>query len=104
MNLYSCAKANCFLFDNDNYDLNDDIIFLQYTGIKDKNGTEIYEGDIISYMSHKLTVFYDAYMILRAKDNEVLFPGNDVSFAHYSEHIEVLGNEYENKELLNGET
>lgn len=76
---------------------------MQYTGLKDKNGKEIYEGDIIQTHFDK-TNQYEAYDEI----GEVVFVslewkienkkhGNYYGF--YS-HGEVIGNIYENSELL----
>ncbi len=83
-------------------------IFLQYTGIKDKNGKEIYEGDIVEYHIKKdiCTVKWDnkqcGYMVNHkdVEDEESSYSfrltADDISF------IEVIGNIYENPELLEG--
>ena len=73
-----------------------DYKLMQYTGLKDVNGREIYEGDVVKiiYCESPLLVTYDSGMFLAEFTN-----GN----VHYlGEHYigcEVLGNFYENPEL-----
>jgi uncharacterized phage protein (TIGR01671 family) len=78
---------------------------MQYTGLKDKNDKEIYEGDIIeitwSYDKsiHKFKVYYDcenAYYSLKEIGRDDL----DVLCGYSKGQIEVIGNIYENPELL----
>ena len=78
----------------------------QYTGLKDKNGVEIYEGDIIKAIWSKDCEEYIANEIWIG---DIFF--NCGSFDINSEWcvalncfngaLEVIGNIYENKELLN---
>ncbi len=90
-------------------------IMLQYTGLKDKNGKEIYEGDIVKT---KVGVGSIVYMAKAAIDHEYsieeIIPAflikwhdesSSCSFIYKSEkkELEVIGNIYENPELLKGE-
>ena len=79
-----------------------DIELMQYTGLKDKNNKEIYEGDIVKLRAnHGIGVvkYYDewgAFVVESVKFK----PSVVLGISYYKEEIEILGNIYENPELL----
>ena len=84
----------------------DDVELMQYTGLRDKNGKEIYEGDIIKYkfpydkrIKHISPVkFLETEASFGIKDRY----GNEIPLYTISanNYFEVIGNIYKNKNLL----
>lgn len=87
---------------------------MQYTGLHDENGKEIYEGDIIefsydmfvgnfdTFVAKGKVVFEEGAFYVEAFENERTTEGE--AYLLYSinlDTIEVIGNIYENKELIN---
>ena len=70
-----------------------DDVLMQYTGLKDKNDKEIYEGDLTMY--GEVAYLDDGFCLIDKGDN-VLGLRDMV----YNEKLEVLGNIYENPELI----
>lgn len=82
----------------------DDVILMQSTGLFDKNGVEIFEGDVVGMRKHILANqhYYEVFKhrggTFRLRNK---FYGCELWLRH--EHCEVLGNIYENPELMEAE-
>lgn len=83
------------------------IILLQFTGLMDKNGKEIYEGDVVRYEDDtKIAVveIHPIYGLVLRMDNKNPTPTYElhdvIHNAAFFAGFEVIGNIYENPELI----
>jgi uncharacterized phage protein (TIGR01671 family) len=79
---------------------------MQYTGLKDKNGVEIYEGDIVKLWKENRTLLGNIGIVkFKSGEFSIVSPEfehhDDIRLRKFCTHLEVIGNIYENPELLN---
>lgn len=87
---------------NDYFDT-EDMILMQYTGLHDKNGKEIYEGDILRFNEVDTAIVewnekYAYFMVRPIQD--CYFDSDVLGHAIEYNNVEIIGNIYENEDLL----
>jgi len=78
----------------------ENFILMQYTGLKDKNGKEIYEGDILKGKVKFIVEYHVGAFCGKWKTKSVKKPMRYIELWKIYDRIEVIGNVYENPELL----
>lgn len=88
-----------YSFDENNILYKKDLKIMQYIGLKDEYGDEIYEGDIVTLHNSRYKVIFNmeqARFVLRDDKFEMEIPFTN----NNNERMEIIGNIYENPELI----
>ena len=91
-------KINHWEYGDSNFFPLDEVVLMQSTGLKDKNGVEIYCGDAVEWLGHRGIVEF----VLNNQQTMLIGASGYITDLDYSTdfNTEVIGNIYENPKIL----
>lgn len=93
-------SVKTLFFERTNYYKFDDIVLMQSTGLRDKNGKEIFEGDILGTKDGLLNGVVEFNIDLGMWTNSLIRYNNFERLCNVASSREIIGNIHTNPELL----